>query len=396
MGASERTGWLVAVHEAALTLSPARDVVVAYDLEGRPTSVFADGDTYKRSLASGLYGRRSEAGTRRRWHVEAPRARALFDLALNVAADARSALRGDTPLRQRGAAAGNGAFHDRLERIAGWTVEGLLAERRRFAEAYAPISILPPDQYGAVVLQATFGCSWNRCTYCTFYQDRPFQVRPLPAFEAHLRAVQRLLGRAVAGRRSVFLADGNALVLSNERLRPVFAAAREAFPKRPLAGFVDVFSGERKPLGAWRELRDSGLERVAIGIETGHDPLLAYLNKPGSADEASAFVRLLKEAGLAVSVILMAGVGGRRYATGHVRDSASMLARLPLDERDLVYLSPFVRHGDSAYDRRAEADGLEDLSEHERHDQERALRRAARTAVPAARVARYHIDEFVY
>ena len=61
-----------------------------------------------------------------------------------------------------------------------------------------------------------------------------------------------------------------------------------------------------------------------------------------------------------------------------------------------MYLSPFVRHGDSAYARRAEADGLEDLSERERHDQERALRRAARTAVPAARVARYHIDEFVY
>lgn len=396
MGASDRSGWLVAVHEAALTLSPARDVVVAYDLEGRPASIFAQGATFKRSLASVLYGRRSEGGTRRRWRVEAPRARALLELALHVAADARSALRSGTLLRQPDTAAGNGALGDRLERIAGWTAEGLLAERRRFAEAYAPISILPPDQYGAVVLQATFGCSWNRCTYCTFYQDRPFQVRPLARFDAHLSAVQRLLGRAVAARRSVFLADGNALVLSNERLRPVFAAAREAFPARPLAGFVDVFSGERKPPAAWRELRAAGLERVAIGVETGHDPLLAYLNKPGSADEASAFVRLLKEAGLAVSVILMAGVGGRRYATGHVRDSASLLARLPLDERDLVYLSPFVRHGDSAYARRAEADGLEDLSERERHEQEVALRQAARTAVPAARVARYHIDEFVY
>ena len=396
MGASERTGWLVAVHEAALTLSPARDVVVAYDLEGRPTSVFADGDTYKRSLASGLYGRRSEAGTRRRWHVEAPRARALFDLALNVAADARSALRGDTPLRQRGAAAGNGAFHDRLERIAGWTVEGLLAERRRFAEAYAPVSILPPDQYGAVVLQATFGCSWNRCTFCSFYQDRVFEVRPAAAFEAHVGAVRDLLGRDAGARRGVFLADGNALVLANARLEPIFATATAAFPDQPLAGFVDVFSGERKPPRDWRELRDWGLRRVAVGAETGHDPLLAYLNKPGGADAAAAFVAQLKAAGLAVQVILMAGVGGRRFAEAHLRDTARLLERLPLSPGDLVYLSPFVVQPGSAYAERAAAEGLEALTPAERTEQLAALRAAARRAVPAAQVALYPIDEFVY
>ncbi len=393
MAPLRRADWRVAVHEAATTLSPSRDQVVAFDLEGRPTSWFTGGDTFKRSLASEVFGRRTVRGERRRWAVGRERRGELLDEALTVASQARTALQGGEPVcasddRER--------LARRLVRIADWTPEALLAERERFLAAYRPVAILPPDQYGAVVLQASFGCSWNRCSYCTFYLDRPFQVRTPEAFAAHAEAVRALLGQAAAGRRSVFLADGNALVLSNERLRPLIEIARATFPHRPLAGFVDVFSGERKPASAWRELRSWGLQRVAIGIETGHDPLLAYLNKPGSADEAEAFVRVLKEAGLELAVILMVGAGGHRYADGHLRDSAALLRRLPLGEGDLVYLSPFVRHDDSAYARIAAADGLEDLSKGERAAQETALRAAAKDAVPAARVARYSIDEFVY
>ena len=391
MSSPPAAGWLVAVHSAATTLSPSRDEVIAYDLEGRPISWFRAGETFKRSLASDVFGRRTEHGDRRRWRVDAATTHELFARAGTVATEARAALARGERLTDEA-----DELSARLERISAWTPERLAMERERFLAAYAPVAILPPDQYDAVVLQATFGCSWNRCTYCTFYLDRPFEVRPTEALEAHAEAVTTLLGRAAEGRRSVFLADGNALVLSNARLRPVFDVARAAFPGRPLAGFVDVFSGERKPVDDWRELRGLGLESVAIGVETGHDPLLAYLNKPGSAEEAAAFVGVLKEAGLRVSVIVMVGVGGRRWAEGHVRDTMALLGRLPLGRGDLVYLSPFVRHGDSAYARLAARDGLEDLSEVELAAQDRTLREAARAAAPEARVARYHIDEFVY
>jgi hypothetical protein len=390
MTSDGRHDWRVAVHEAATTLSPSRDLVVAFDLEGRPTSWFRGGETFKRSLSSDVVGRRTVDGERRRWTAPEPRAEELLELAREVASEARAA--GAARLAPDDAA----ELDARLVRILAWTPARLRAERERFLAAYRPISILPPDQYGAVVLQATFGCSWNRCTYCTFYQGRPFQVRPTEAFAEHVRAVRELLGRAAAGRRSVFLADGNALVLSNERLRPVIETARGAFPHRPLAGFVDVFSGERKPTSAWRELRSWGLRRVAIGVETGHDPLLGYLNKPGSADEAADFVATLKEAGLEVAVILMVGAGGRRFAEGHVRDTAALLGRLPLGGGDLVYLSPFVRHDDAPYAEIAARDGLEELTREERDAQERVLRGAARDAVPEARVARYSIAEFVY
>jgi hypothetical protein len=381
--------WRVAVQAGATVLSPSRDDVVSLDLEGRPTSWFHGGRTYKRSLSSAVFGRRTVGGVRRRWRVDEDEAAAHFERCRAVVQAARAAapnLDADRPLD----------LAARLDRALAWTPERLQAERDRFLAAYTPISILPPDQYGAVVLQATFGCSWNRCTFCSFYQDRAFEVRPAAAFHEHLAAVADLLGRDAAARRGVFLADGNALVLSNARLGPLVEAANGAFPGRPLAGFVDVFSGERKPARDWRELGGLGLRRVAIGVETGHDPLLAYLNKPGGAGQAAEFVRTLKSAGLAVSVIFMAGVGGRRYAAGHVRDSASLLGRLRLGPGDLVYLSPFVVQPGSSYEARATADGLEPLTPAERSAQVAELRAAARAAAPTARVALYPIDEFVY
>lgn len=394
------TDWRVAVQAHATTLSPTRAEVVAFDLEGRPTSWFRAGRTFKRSLASGVYGRRSEGGVRRRWRVPEAEAAAAFARALAVAERAADDLeRGGLAAEALAPDAAPAALERLRARLAdalAWTPERLAAERERFAAAYAPVAILPPDQYGAVVLQATFGCSWNRCTFCSFYQDRPFQVRPPEAFAAHVGAVRDLLGRAAEGRRSVFLADGNALVLANARLRPILETARAAFPGRPFAGFVDVFSGERKDVAAWRELRALGLERVAIGVETGHDPLLAFLNKPGGADEAAAFVADLKRAGLRVAVILMAGVGGARYADAHVRDSAALLARLGLDAGDVVYLSPFVEHPGSAYAARAAAEGVVALRPDALAAQYGALRAAARGAAPRTPVARYDIDEFVY
>lgn len=385
--------WRIAVHDAATTLSPAFDRVIAFDLEGRPVSWFDAGTTYKRSLASEVVGRRAGTNGRDRWTLDPAEAMNRFEQARATALQASAAFDGgDLPVPSGHAE----RFAERLNRILDWTPETLCAEHARYAAAYRPIPILPPDQYGAIVVQASFGCSWNRCTFCSFYQDRPFEVRSEHAFEEHLGAVAGLLGRSAAGRRSIFLADGNALVLSNRRLEPMFSAARTHFPDRPFAGFVDVFSGERKSQDAWRELRSWGLKRVALGVETGHDPLLAFLNKPGGTDATLAFVSSLKQAGLQVAVILMVGAGGPRYARGHVQDTTRLLARLPLDADDIVYLSPFVRHTGSQYDTRAQAGDLRDLTPSELADQEQALREAARREAPDARVARYLIDEFIY
>jgi radical SAM superfamily enzyme YgiQ (UPF0313 family) len=155
---------------------------------------------------------------------------------------------------------------------------------------------------------------------------------------------------------------------------------------------------ERKSVADWQELRALGLARVYIGMESGHDPLLRWLNKPGDAADVLDAVTTLKAAGLQASVIVMLGVGGERYAEGHVRDTISLLNAMPLGRGDLVYFSDFVVHADAPYARLAAAAGIEPLQPAATRAQEYAIRTAFVAHNPQSRpqFARYDIGEFVY
>jgi hypothetical protein len=378
-------GWTLVVRDASTTLSPdpAGAVVFTFDADGRPIAWSDGGTLYKRSLASEIHGRRDAATGRARFVVPTTEAAGLFGRLRARVAAAPAASFGGTGRR-------------RIEAILAWTPERLLAEKARFDAAYEPLGILPPDQYLAIVLQATHGCSWNRCTFCDFYRGRPFRARAPEEFTGHARAVRDLLGDGARLRRRIFLADGDALVMSNARLLPLMAIARDTFPGRPVGGFVDVFAGHGKGSDDWAELAAAGLVRVQVGIETGHDPLLAWLDKPGCAAEARAFVADLKGAGLMVSVIFMCGAGGDRFARQHVEDTAALIETLPLAAGDVVYLSPFIERPGSAYAARARADGVRALPAEAIESQHRALRDAVRRAHPGVKAARYDIREFVY
>lgn len=368
------------LQDASFTLSRGGRFVLSCDPEGRVLTWFEDGTLYKRSLGSRVLARRSDGGRRQRWTLSDREAAEVFG---RIRAFVASALNAPLPRAP-------------LERAFAWTPERLLAERATFDRAYAPVSILPPDQYFSVVLQATLGCSWNKCTFCTFYEGRPFTVKTQDAFEAHVAAVRDLLGDGAALRRSLFLADGNALMVANAKLLPMMHAARRAFPGRDFHGFVDVFTGGRKTVEGWSELREAGLRRVYLGLETGHDPLLAWVNKPGGQSEAIELVTTLKTAGLNVAPILMLGVGGERFADAHVRDTLALLDALPLGPGDLVYLSPFVQHAGGEYAKKADADGIAPLEGAEIEAQFEVLRDAVKRVHPGVRTARYDIREFLY
>ena len=155
---------------------------------------FDGGRTFKRSMASEVHGRERRGGVRRRWVLDEPEARQQFAGLLERVAQAP---------RDRLAE----AVRTRLDVIRSWTPERLLAERERFREAYPwPVTILPPDQYLSIVVQVTFGCTWNRCTFCSFYQDREFTARGTAELNDHLGKVVDLFGRSAALRRSLFLA----------------------------------------------------------------------------------------------------------------------------------------------------------------------------------------------
>jgi hypothetical protein len=370
-----------------------------FDPAGRLHGAFQDGINYRRSLDNRVLSKwtaRIDGRSRRQRHwLSSSQARELVASAYRWVAQARSQ-----------AATAPAAVRLALLRLARWDWDALEADRQRFQQIYTPVGILPPDQYLALVLQATHGCTHNACTFCTFYRDIPFRIKSPAEFRAHVDHVLAFFGPALAMRRSIFLADANALVVPMPRLLElldVFSAIDHSSfvvhrSSLPLFAFIDAFHVHRKSLADWQELGARGLRRVYIGMESGHDPLLRWLNKPGQAADVLDAVTALKTAGLSASVIVMLGIGGGRYAAGHLQDTVALLNAMPLSGDDLIYLSDFVESPQAPYARLAAEAGIASLDPRELRAQEDAIKQAFIPRDPESppKFARYDIREFVY
>jgi len=160
--------------------------------------------------------------------------------------------------------------------------------------------------------------------------------------------------------------------------------------------FVDGFAGLRKSADDYAALAGRGLRRVYIGLESGHDPLLAFVRKPATRDEAVETVRAIKAGGVAVGVIVMVGLGGRRFAAGHVADTTRAINAMRLDAGDLLYFSDLVEVPGTLYPQLAASEGVRPLALDERLEQIAAIRDGLRFPGPPPRAARYDVREFVY
>lgn len=224
-----------------------------------------------------------------------------------------------------------------------WTAERFEGLRARFAQAYPePVPILPPDRYGDLVVLPAMGCPYGRCSFCHFYRDPDFRVLSPAEFEAHLEALGSFFGRALRGRDGVFLGSASAVSLGQRVLLRTLERVRDVLgsPRRGVAAFHDPDHAPERTLSQYRELVDAGLGDVLIGLETGLGRLREALGKRGELDRVQAAVGALKEAGMQVALSILIGAGGLEAADAHRAETGAFISRLPLEERDLVYLSP--------------------------------------------------------
>ena len=288
-----------------------------------------------------------------------------------------------------------------LEQAALFDSKRAAKDQNNYLKCYKPVGILPPDQYMSLVLQASEGCSFNSCTFCSFYKNRPFHIKSLVEFENHVKNVKSFLGRGIANRKTIFLGDANALVIPTPRLIGQLEIIHKYFDVEKLGGiyaFLDGFSGEKKSVQDYQKLKTLGLLGVFIGMESGYKPLLDYLKKPGTPKDVLKSVKHLKKAGLKVGIIILSGAGGKKYAAGHIKDTIQMINRMKLDLNDIIYFSELVVPGDTEYKQNAFSEGLSPLSSVEIKSQqemiESGLKFTLRRGMP--HISKYDIREFIY
>lgn len=397
----------------SLYLKPMR-VVLGYDRAGRPVSLVREGRLYWRGLDNRVLEKahvetdRGPVNVRRLLRPD--QAYRLLEEAYGALTWAAQAWREGKLFLLEGPGLPRpqpGEIEEAFERCLAFTPARLGEEAARFHRVYSPVPILPPDQYRSLVLQATVGCPYNRCNFCTLYRGIPYRVRTPEEFREHIRAAKAFLGAGITRYRSIFLGDANAIAAPQARLLELLTVLAAELPYEPVKpsgnlrgvfAFMDMFLGIEKTAEDLRALRHRGLSRVYVGLETGHDPLLQFLEKPGKAADAVEVVCRLKAAGIGVGIIVLLGAGGGRYAADHVRDTLEVLGRMPLGTGDFVYLSPLVEERTATYWLLARDAHMVPLSPEELKVQEEAFRGGIHSLPfrSPPRVAVYTIGDFLY
>lgn len=185
--------------------------------------------------------------------------------------------------------------------------------------------IRPPHEARNVLLQVTAGCSYNRCTFCNIYQDSPFRVSPMEEIRADLDEVRR----EYPGCPRVFLLNGDAFVLGFAKLKEIAGTIREYLPScRIISMYAGIMNIRDKSVEELRILRDLGITKLTIGVETGDDDVLLRVRKGCNAADIVEQCGKLDAAGMAYSIIYLGALAGKGGGEKNARESAKAFNRI--------------------------------------------------------------------
>ncbi len=205
----------------------------------------------------------------------------------------------------------------------------------------------PPSEAKSFILQATVGCSHNNCTYCAMYrkEEQRFRVRPMDEIKA---IIDTAASEGLITDR-VFIADGNALVLSQNKLIEIMDYLRNKCPGieriRMYANIGDIL---RKGAENLKELKQLGLDMVYIGFESGDDLVLERIKKGADYEQTVRASGFLKEAGIKNSAMVLLGMGGVERSEPHAIATGKLLT--DSDPEYVGALSLQVRPGAPLYE----------------------------------------------
>lgn len=185
----------------------------------------------------------------------------------------------------------------------------------------------PPSEAHSLIVQATIGCSHNKCTFCSMYKDKRFRIRKTEDVLADLTEMARIYPNV----RRIFLADGDALIIPAQKLLSILGHIKKNFPS---CERVTVYGSPRsillKSAEELKALHDAGLGIVYLGLESGSDEILAHIRKGETAGEIIEAGLRVKAAGIPLSVTAISGIGGKELWREHaIRTGLAFTAMKP-------------------------------------------------------------------
>jgi len=226
--------------------------------------------------------------------------------------------------------------------------------------------IRPPSEAYSLLIRVTRNCSWNRCKFCRTYKGERFELRQVEEIKRDIDAARAIQGRIedsssayggnmkaaaaamlnnttdaavhnvalwlYAGGESAFLQDANTLIMRTGELAEVIRYLKRTFPSiKRVTSYARSKTAAKKKLEELVELREAGLSRLHIGMESGYDPLLEFMDKGATAEVHIAGGRKVVESGISLSEYVVLGLGGRKMWREHATETARVLNEVDPD-----------------------------------------------------------------
>lgn len=225
--------------------------------------------------------------------------------------------------------------------------------------------IRPPSEARSLLIRVTRNCPWNKCEFCYTYQGEKFGLRPLEEIKQDIRNAKEIADaikelswryggggavtegvadiifnnphlyndnyRSVAawlyfGGNSVFLQDANSIILKTDELLEVLKCIKEAFPQVDrITSYCRSKTAARKSVEEFRKLKEAGLNRIHIGLETGYDPLLEFIRKGSTAADHIEGGKRIVASGISLCEYVMPGLGGAKWSRENAVETARVL-----------------------------------------------------------------------
>ncbi|MCF2680903.1 radical SAM protein [Faecalicatena contorta] len=190
-----------------------------------------------------------------------------------------------------------------------------------------------PMERSAFMLPIMVGCSYNRCKFCTLFRHLKYRVLPISQVEEELLRVKNAGGNP----RKIFLGDGNAFGLGTDHLLQVLGLIKQYFPQCENINMdATVTSILKKSDDELVRLYEKGVRHLYLGIESGLDDVLAFMEKDHNQEQAYEAIERLKKSGLIYDAHIMTGVAGK----GRGRENAEALAKF-LNETNPAHIVNF-------------------------------------------------------
>ena len=239
--------------------------------------------------------------------------------------------------------------------------------------------IRPPSEARSLLIRPTRNCPWNKCAFCHTYKGSRFEFRPVEEIKQDIDAVRALadavgelswkLGqggrvndtvvswifgnegsfsdpfRHVAawlyfGGKTVFLQDADTLIMKTDDLVEVLNHLRDRFPGiERITSYCRSRTAAHKSVEDLRRIREAGLVRIHVGLESGCDEVLRFIRKGATAEEHVKGGRRIVEAGISLCEYVMPGLGGSRWSREHAVGTARVLSEINPDHIRLRTLS---------------------------------------------------------